>query len=268
MLRYSLMAVLTAAFFATFVASASAAQQAHSCSDGSLHAVASRTHTKLTPCVAKPHELVLETTYYQNASRTGGTALAAYPEARVRYGVAPHAELFVDTPSEIAKSGEDGRGIYIMTQTGVGAKVELARVHNVVYSVSAESHPPLGALASLDLVPLSDVHVSANWAAGHRREFALEAGTVNYSTVFHQHLRATSVVAGNFTQALNARTAVTLELMSQSHVLSGSRSEHTGVVALQQNLSHRILFNVELGTAFNVCNNTKPHYLGAGFTIH
>ena len=81
------------------------------CAGSSLQDLASRTHAKATPCVAPRHRFILETTYYQNASRIGGSALAAYPEARIRYGMAPRLELFVDTPSEIAKSGERGRGI-------------------------------------------------------------------------------------------------------------------------------------------------------------
>lgn len=249
-------------------ASAANGPRALPCDTGSLRSLASRTHTKLTPCVAAPHKFILETTYYQNASRIGGTALAAYPEARIRYGVAPHWELFVDTPSEIAKSGERGRGIYTMTQTGVGAKVDFARIRNVVYSLSVEGHPPLGALANLNLVPLSDVHLSANWTAGHRREFAVETGVINYATVFHNHLRATSLVAISGTQTLDPLTSVTLELANQSHVYRGSRSQSSGVFSVQRMLSNRVLFNVELGTAFDASANSKPHYLGAGFTIH
>ncbi len=269
MVRVLRAAAFIAAFFSVIApALCATGYRAMPCSDGSLRAVASRTHTKLTPCVASPHKFVLETTYYQNASRYGGTALAAYPEARIRYGVAAHWELFVDTPSEIAKSGERGRGIYVMTPAGYGVKYEFARLHNVVYSVSAESHPPLGAMQNLNLSPLSDVHLSGNWSGAHGREFGFEAGLINYESVQHQHLHATSLFAASLTQTIDPLTAVTFELATQSHVYPGSRSQTSGVVSVQRVLSPHLLFNVELGTAFNVSANNKPHYLGAGFTIH
>lgn len=268
MIRPTLFAAsLVAAAFSVCAPAPAATERAVPCSDGSLRSVASRTHAKLTPCVAKPHMLILETTYYQNASRVGGTALAAYPEARIRFGVAPRLEAFVDTPSEIAKSGQRGAGVYVMTQTGVGIKYQLGRARNVVYSLSAESHPPLGALANLNLVPLSDVHVSANRSIRPTIEIGVEAGVINYDNTRHTHLRSSALFSASVSKAVSPRTWFTMELASQSNVYSKSRAQSSGVVSVSHILSQRLMFGLELGTAFNAQRDSKPHYLGAGFTI-
>ncbi|HET9028796.1 MAG TPA: hypothetical protein VFN49_01350 [Candidatus Aquilonibacter sp.] len=260
-------ATIVGSLFAIPPVARAATQHAQPCASGSLWSMASRTHAKLTPCVAKPHALILETTYYQNASRVGGTALAAFPEARVRYGALADVELFVDAPSEIAKSGQRGAGIYFMTQTGVGAKYQFARAHDVVYSISAETHPPLGALANLNLIPLSDVHLSANWSGYGGREFGLEAGTINYDNLRHTHLRSSELIAATYTQAFNTRTWWTAEVTSQSNVYSKSRAQSSGVFSVSRMLSSRMLFGAEIGSAFNAQSDSKPHYIAGTFTI-
>lgn len=244
-----------------------AVPRAMPCNRESLVSMADRSHTKMSPFVTKRGQLVVETTYYQNASKVGGSALAAFPEARIRYGLLPRVELFVDTPSEIAKSGNHGNGIYYMTQTGYGAKVALATLRAVDFSLTAQSHPPLGALANLNLEPLSDVHLSANWSASAGREFGAELGVLNQHTVHHRgHLRASALLALSATQALNERNSLTFELMNQTNVYSRSRSQTSSVVALNRMLSSRMLFNFEVGTTFNEVARSKPHYMGFGFT--
>jgi hypothetical protein len=74
-----------------------------------VHAIANPTHdAKVNPCLVGRGHSVIDITYYQNASSVGGTALAAYPEATIRFGIARNLEVFVDAPSDVAKSGLDG----------------------------------------------------------------------------------------------------------------------------------------------------------------
>ncbi len=248
-------------------ARASAAQRAVPCTGASLRALGNHTHAKLNPCVAKPHQLIFETTYYQNASKVGGTALAAYPEARVRYGVTPHIEAFIDTPSEIAKSGIGGAGIYVMTHAGVGVKIEFARLHGVVYSLSAESHPPMNALANMDLVPLSDVHMNANWSA-NKLEMGVEFGVLNYAQLNNLGRRTAATAAFSLTRSIDSKTSVTSEFGFQSAAALGALAQTSATLSVQRELTPRLLFNVEIGTAFNATGGSKPHYLGAGFVMH
>jgi hypothetical protein len=234
------------------------------CNDFSLGTVASRTHDRFNACVTQPKRLLLETTYYQNASKDGGTALAAFPEARIRYGVTSHVEAFVDAPSEIAKSGQSGAGIYVMTHMGTGAKWEFARAHGIAYTLVAESHPPLNALANLYVVPNSEEFVTANWEA-RRATMGFEVGQLNFSGRRGHRDALTS--AWSYSTPIDSLTSITTELGMQSVTLRGASAQYSGRVAFGRQLTPRLLFDLELGTAFNASGNSKPHYLGAGFAI-
>jgi hypothetical protein len=251
---------------AAFPSPALAAKADAPCPAGTVKAVASPTHSRLNRCIAA-HEIVLETTYYQNASKVGGTALAAFPEARLRYGLTQRLEVFYDTPSEIAVSGERGAGIYYMTHPGLGAHFEFARIGSVSYSFTAEGHPPLGALANLHLDPIFDSHLTANWSGTARDDFAAQAGYLNFETVPLHRQRSSAFGAFSLTHAVDARTWVTSEVGVQSHATWGSQSQYDGIVSVQHSLGAATLANLELGTAFNEAGNSKPHYLGFGFTV-
>lgn len=248
------------------------AQQSHSpahvsCSDGSLQLVGSHTHGKRSACIVRPHHAMVETTYYQNASKVGGSALAAFPEMRLRYGVARHIELFVDPPSEIAKSGLRGTGIYFMSRMGLGAKVELPPLAGIATSFSLESHPPLEAMAYLKTFPLFDMHFDSSVSLQPNFTANVEVGTL----AFRQYGLAAHMLgyhdAFSLTHTLGSSFALTGELGSQSRVAFGSTAQTTGTLALSRLVAKHILANVEIGTAFNATGNSKPHYFGATFSI-
>lgn len=70
-----------------------------------------------------------------------------------------------------------------MTHPGLGARYEVAQGHGVTYSLTAEGHPPLDALAKTSLIPIFDTHLSANWDDAHRNTFAAQAGYFNFETL-------------------------------------------------------------------------------------
>ncbi len=238
-----------------------------SCSDGSLQLVGSHTHGKRSACIVKPHRAMVETTYYQNASKVGGSALAAFPEMRLRYGLARHIELFVDPPSEIAKSGLRGTGIYFMSRIGLGAKVELPPLQGIATSLSLESHPPLEAMAYLKTFPLFDMHLDSSVSLQPNLTANVEVGTL----AFRQYGMASRMLgyheAFSLTRALGSSFALTGELRSQSRVAFGSAAQSTGTLALSRLVAKHVLANIEIGTAFNATGNSKPHYFGATFSI-
>jgi hypothetical protein len=239
------------------------------CSDKSVRFVSSRSHALANPCVAKAHRFVIETNYYQNASLVGGTALAAFPETRVRYGVANRTELFLDGPSEIAKSGLHGRGIYYMVPVGLGVKYEFLRTRGVTYSLSAENRPPLQPLANQSLIPLSDGHVSANWSGAGQREYGVELGVLSFEAARrHSNHRVSTMAAFSVTQPLNDRTSLTAEISEQTHAIMGGGPQTGAILSLQRMMSSHVTFNIEGGTAFNATANSKPHYWGFGFVLH
>ncbi|MGC8484450.1 MAG: hypothetical protein ACP5O6_02255 [Candidatus Baltobacteraceae bacterium] len=249
-------------------AAAGASRPTAACKGRTLRAVASRTHGKVNACIATLHRFILETTYYQNASRLGGTALAAYPEARIRYGLAPRIEAFIDYPSEIAKSGDRGTGVYFMTGAGVGAKVGLGEFHHAYFSISGEEHPPLAALANTAIVPDSLYNLYANWSPARTWLLGASLGSYSYtqSNLGYAHV-VTPTGAFSVSHDLNARYGLTAELSTQSVAAYGGSAQTTGTIGIQRVINPRLLFSLEIGTAFNASAGSKPHYLGFGFTF-
>src|SRR5581483_11581783 len=147
---------------------------AHAVCDGTLRAIANTTHARMTPCLVHRGTVVIETMYYQNASRVGGTALAAYPEATVRIGLGDRVELFVDAPSNVAKSGENGLGVFYFTHPGFGLKAQLSNSSTFASSFSIETRPQLHALAHLSLLPMADATLTGSWIL-HRSNIVLSA---------------------------------------------------------------------------------------------
>ncbi len=236
------------------------------CKGSALRSVASRTHSKVNACIATLHRFILETTYYQNASLLGGTALAAFPEARFRYGLAPRIEAFLDYPSEIAKSGSRGNGVYFMTGAGIGAKVGLGEFHNAYFSISGEEHPPLGALANTAIVPDSLYNLYANWSPARTWSFGASLGRYVYTqSDIGVAQVVTPTAAFSVSHDLNLRYGLTAEISTQSVAAYGGGAQTTGTIAVQRVLNPKLLFSLEIGTAFNASADSKPHYLGFGF---
>lgn len=269
MLRRSISTIALLAVAAGAVAvPAQAARYDAPCS-ATLRSVASRSHSRVSACVAQRGQVITETMYYQNASKVGGTALAAFPEARTRYGVAPHLELFFDWPSEIAKSGLRGSGVYYMTQTGIGAKLEFARKAGFDYSLTLERRPPMNAFANMEIVPNADVHVDASWAPTLRSTATLEVGMLNYSQRGVPGWSHTSPTAAfEFTHEIDRKTALSFELATQSVAAFGGSARSAVTVGMQRTLSKHAQVNLELGSSFNATAGSKPHELGFGFIVH
>jgi hypothetical protein len=94
------------------------------------------------PCAVAPGSVLVETVYYQNASRAGGTALAAYPLVRFETGIVRNLELVLDAPSQIAESGLAGAGLYPTTHAGYGLNYTFASNARLAASFGAELVPP------------------------------------------------------------------------------------------------------------------------------
>jgi hypothetical protein len=230
-----------------------------------VHASCTKRHT--TDCVTKTHALALSTTYFQNASRVGGTALASYPLARLSYGVVPNATVFYDAPNELAVSSHGGH--YVMVHPGWGAQGAIGELGNATLTLTAESRPPLSPLANLYLVPLSDVHVTALWANPNPDAtlFTAQVGTLNFIASNRDRRRSTIFDDVSATQSVGTGTWFSGLLGTQSNATYGSRGESRGIASVKRTVGQSTVMNVDLGTTFNPSGNSKPHYLGAGFTF-
>jgi hypothetical protein len=237
--------------------------------DQSLRSIANTTHARATPCVVTRGHVVIETMYYQNASREGGTALAAYPEATFRVGVSPRLELFVDAPSDIAKSGTHGEGVFYFTHPGFGLKALLSSSSTFASSLSLETRPQLHALAHMSLLPMADATLTAAWMP--RRSNVIITGQVGAFWFQQRGMGHSQKTAATFALAVTApimrKTWLTLQLRSLSVAAMNSSAQSTGTMSLQHEIGRNVLANLQLGTAFNAAGHSKAHYLGVGFTI-
>jgi hypothetical protein len=204
--------------------------------------------------------------YYQNASKVGGTAVAGYPELQARYAVSGALQTFYDAPTELAISAIHG-GRYVMAHPGLGIEDEIAKDGAVTFTLSAQSHPQLTPLANLYLIPLSDLHLAATWSNAAQTNFAAEVGTLNFIASNRSRRRSSMFDAVAATKAIAPRTWLTGELGMQSNATYGSAGETRAIASVDRWLGSNALFNIDLGTAFNAMGDSKPHYLGAGFTF-
>jgi hypothetical protein len=227
------------------------------------------TKPRTNDCVVKTHTIALSTTYFQNASRVGGTALASYPLARVSYGVTQGASVFYDAPNELAVSSHGGH--YEMVHAGYGAQGSIAQLGDMDLTLTAESRPPLDPLENLYLLPLSDVHVTAAFDSSMNPDstaFTAQVGTLNYIATNRDHRRSSAFDDVAATQTVGDGTWFTGLLGMQSNATYQGTGQTRGIASVKRSLGEDVLANVDLGTTFNVAHsNSKPHYLGAGFTI-
>lgn len=237
--------------------------------DQSLRSIANTSHARMTPCVVRRGQIVIETMYYQNASSVGGTALAAYPEATIRIALSPRVEFFVDAPSDVAKSGNNGLGVFYFTHPGFGLKALLSSSSTFASSVSVETNPQLNALAHLSLIPLTDLTFTGSWMP--RRSnliFSAQAGAFWFRQRGMGHEQRTAATFGfGVTAPIMRKTWLTLQFRSFSEAAMHSSAQSTGTLSVQHEIGRNVLANVQLGTAFNAAGHSKAHYLGVGFTI-
>lgn len=219
-------------------------------------------------CQPEPQRVVVETRYYQNASKVGGTALAMFPLVQIRYGLAPGIDVLYETPSEIAVSGTHGNGVYYMTHPGIGARFALTRIGGAAVTLTAEAHPALHPLANTQLVPIFESSLGAQWSNRHRQSFMARLSYLNAETLATHDQHASVVVEGAMVTPITRRLSVRTDLRYQSHALPGEHGQTSATVGLQRTLGRHTQFNMELGTAFNAAANSKPHYFGFGFVIH
>ena len=237
--------------------------------DQSLRSIANTSHARMTPCIVRRGQIVIETMYYQNASSVGGTALAAYPEATIRLALSPRVEFFVDAPSDVAKSGNNGLGVFYFTHPGFGLKALLSSSSTFASSVSIETNPQLNALAHLSLIPVTDVTFTGSWMP--RRSnliFSAQAGAFWFRQRGMGHEQRTAATFGlGVTAPIMRKTWLTFQFRSFSEAAMNSSAQSTGTLSLQHEIGRNVLANVQLGTAFNAAGHSKAHYLGVGFTI-
>ena len=218
-----------------------------------------------SPCTVQRGALLIESTYLQNASAVGGTALAAYPMLQLRTGIFNRVEFVFHSPSQVAESGVAGAGLYPMTRLGYGARYTASQTARSAVALVAEVLPPMSRF--------SPTHVQSKYLLGLTSEFELNSkisfglsasGTSSATSGFNIVVpSAAAKLAYSVSPATQVSSDLGMRLVSRHSV-----AQSFGDVSVDQRLGKRLLFNVGLGTAFNPVGNAKAHYLASGFDYH
>lgn len=219
-----------------------------------------------SPCAAQPGTVLIETLYFQNASRTGGTALAAYPLVRFRAGIAHDLEVVVDPPSQVAESGQHGIGLYPVTRFGYGFNYTLASNVRSASGFGVEMQPPSSRFNVDERQPkyIFDYTFSEN--VGRRGTLsAMVSGSSSHLVGFGRIAPAAAV---RYAYDASARTQISTDVGARV-VARGARAQMYSDVALNQRLRKNITYTFGLGTTFNgMINAGKAHYMASGFNFH
>ena len=217
------------------------------------------------PCVAAPGTLIVETLYYQNASRIGGTALAAYPLFRLRTGILRRLEVVVDAPSQIAESGLHGIGLYPTTHFGYGFNYTVASSSRMAAAIGVEALPPNSRFSVSETQARYVLDMTAGFRlTTHSTLSAIATGASSLSVGLQ---RIDPAAAVRYAYDTSSTTQVSTDV-GERIVARHAVAQSYGDIAINQRLRKNITFDVGLGTTFNMVSNAKAHYLASGFNLH
>ena len=263
-MRYSAFAASVAVGVFICVAPVRARAAADPCWQLELTDVAQGSSAIPSPCTVAPGAFLLEGLYYQNASKVGGTALAAYPLLQVQAGIFHRVDLVVDAPSQIAESGLAGAGLYPRSHSSYGARYLFAQSQRLALATSFAVSPPASFYAPSES--------QAKYALALVSAYRLTPGLT---------LRAKSEVSTSHTvgvghilpaNVLGADVAIDRSTVISSDVGSRDVTARVGAqtfvdVDVKRMLARKLMFDVGVGTSFNAVASSKAHYLAGGLSF-
>ena len=218
-----------------------------------------------SPCAAQPKTLIVETVYYQNASKEGGTALAAYPMVRLRTGIVRNLELLVDPPSQVAESGLRGLGLYPATHLGYGLNYTMRSTPRFASGFGVEVVPPSSRFQVDERQPKYVFDFTFGYKVGRRGTVSgLVSGSSSHLVGFG---RIAPSAAMRFAYDAGHRTQISTDIGARV-VARGNVTQGFSDIALNELLRKNITWGVGLGTTFNPVGDAKAHYLASGFSFH
>jgi len=217
-----------------------------------------------SPCAVAPGALLVETLYYQNASREGGTALAAYPLVRLRAGIAHHLEVLIDTPSQIAMSGIGGAGLYPTTRAGYGLSYTFASSAAFAAAFGAEAVPPSSRFTVDQAQPRYVFDFSGGFRLTPRATLsAIATGSSSRQVGFERIFPAATLRAAYDTSAV---TQVSTDIGTR-FIARHAAAQTYGDVSVSERLHKNASLAIGAGTTFNPVTNEKAHYVASGFSF-
>ena len=217
-----------------------------------------------SPCAVGVGRFLIQTSYFQNASKVGGSALAAYPMFRVRAGLSGALDVIIDTPSQTAYSGAGGVGLYPFSHAGAGLQYRFEQTSRFVSALDASIDAPGSRYEPVPSQPRYSLGVTSKYRIDDR--WAIDTSAAGQTSERVGFERVTPRASVGFTFSPNARTQVSSSISARLMVRRGALQRY-GDIAVTELLSRKVAFNVGLGSAFNPVGNTKGHYLNSGFSF-
>ena len=215
-----------------------------------------------SPCATAPGSVLIEMLYFRNASRVGGTALAAYPLVRIQTGIVRNLEFVLDTPSQVAMSGEAGAG---PTDDACRLRIELRLCVECAFgrvvrhgTRSAEFALRRGSVAiEISAYRILRVpHRSPHHAHRQRHRNLVARSRFN---------RIKPAATVRLAYDLSPKTQLSGDFGARI-VTRGTVAQSYGDVAINQRLHKDVTFAVGLGTTFNSVSNQRHTTLQAAST--
>lgn len=215
-------------------------------------------------CTILPGMLLIESLYYQNASKIGGTALAAYPMFRVRTGITKRLEFTLDTPSQVAESGLAGAGLYPCSRAGYGLKYAFAETMNSEIAIGLQQRPPPSRFTPSLTQAKYTFDLTGGFHLSQRLKLNALLGGTTSGKVGFQHIFP--MVTAGLGIRLDERDELSVDLGTR-FIARHTWPQSFGDISITRLVSPNLAVDVGLGTAFNPVSDTKAHYLAAGFNI-
>jgi hypothetical protein len=263
-MELSRVVVFTASLIATIacLTPTVAAEQGGSCGSAELTVVADGPSDVPSACTVASGSFLVESLYYQNASRVGGTALAAYPLMRMRAGLTDRLEFLIDPPSQAAESGLAGAGLYPKSEPGYGVNYAFAMTDHAVMSLRTEEQPPASRFTPSQVQPKDSMDLTTGYHfSDHLMLTALCGASAGRAMFGAQRLFPTSALGLELLTDTRTQFFTDLGMKTTKwHTVSQGFGDISAAHLLSQNL----VLDVGLGTTFNPVAGTKAHYLAMG----
>jgi hypothetical protein len=257
--------LIVALVFDVLMFNTASAQSADLCTNAPLLIIADGPSDMPSACTVAKGSFLAEGLYYQNASRFGGTALAAYPLMRMRVGVAQRTEFALDAPSEIAESGFAGAGVYTKTEPGYGLDYTFAEPARADFSLRAEEEPPASRFTPSQAQPKTSVDITSGYHLSDRFTVSTLLGESDgYTTSTMQRTeRWFPISVFDLAFLADQRTQISTDFGGKT-IMRRASAQAFGDISVARLLSRNLALNLGLGTTFNPVAGTKAHYLALG----
>jgi hypothetical protein len=234
------------------------------CAGVALPSLATGSSQIPSSCTLPAGSVLLETLYYQNASKVGGTALAAFPLLELSAGVARGLDFVVDPPSQIAESGPRGAGMYPRSHSSYAVRYRFSETSRIALSAGFAIAPPASMYAPSE--------AQSKYLFGVDSGYRLTPGLTLKGIAQASTLRTAADGRALAAQALGAdislsRTTVISPDIGQRSVAARAQAQSFADLCLKRSLDREVTFDMGLGTAFNPVARAKAHYLAAGLSF-